>query len=57
MAEPTGGDPVQEGMDAFARSVRREECPYPEGSEQRQRWLKGWDERAELEKKAEPGVE
>ena len=44
MAEPTGGDPFIEGMDAFGRGVPREACPYPDGSEERELWLSGWEE-------------
>ncbi|MDB5684876.1 MAG: hypothetical protein JWM75_2574 [Sphingomonas bacterium] len=36
-------DPYGQGMDAHARRVARAACPYPEGSEERERWLGGWD--------------
>ena len=44
MAEPTGGNPFLEGMDAFGRGVPLAACPYPDGSDERELWLTGWDE-------------
>ena len=44
MAEPTGGDPFIEGMDAFGRGVPREACPYPDSSDERELWVSGWEE-------------
>ena len=44
MAEPSGGDPFIEGMDAFGRGVPLDGCPYPDGSDERELWLLGWDE-------------
>ena len=44
MAEPSGGDPFIEGMDAFKRDVPEDACPYPEGSDERELWLTGWEE-------------
>jgi hypothetical protein len=44
MGEPSGGDPFIEGMDAFGRSVPLDACPYPEGSEEHELWVLGWDE-------------
>ena len=44
MAEPTGGDPFLEGMDAFGGGVPLAACPYPDGSDERELWLTGWDE-------------
>jgi len=43
MAEPSGGDPFIEGMDAFERDVPEDACPYPEGSDERELWLTGWE--------------
>ena len=57
MAEPTGGGPLAEGMEAYGRGVRREECPYPEGSEERTLWLKGWEEASGPEPEGNPRVE
>jgi ribosome modulation factor len=44
MAEPTGGNPFDEGMDAFGRGIERSACPYPEESDEREIWLEGWDD-------------
>jgi hypothetical protein len=44
MSEPSGGDPFVEGMDAFGRGVPLEARPYPEGSDEQELWLLGWDE-------------
>ena len=42
MWEPT--DAYNEGLDAFARGVPRSDCPYPQGSDEREIWLGGWDD-------------
>jgi ribosome modulation factor len=44
MAEPTGGDPFLEGMDAFGRGVPLDACPYSDGTDERELWVSGWDE-------------
>ena len=56
MPDPTGG-PFAEGMDAYGRGVRREECPHPDGSEERKLWLSGWDEASGPEPESNPRVE
>ena len=57
MAEPLGGDPFAEGMNAFGRGVRPEECPYPDGSDERELWLEGWNEACGPEPEGNPRVE
>ena len=57
MTEPASGDPFAEGMDAFGRGARREDCPYPDGSDQRAAWLKGWDEASGPEPEGNPRIE
>ena len=54
MTEPTGNDPFEEGLEAFGRGVARSDCPYPEGNDERERWLDGWDEGADLDEEGEP---
>ena len=49
MADPTGGDPFLEGMDAFGRGVLREACPYRDGSDERELWLSGWEKAKTLD--------
>jgi ribosome modulation factor len=41
-------DPFLEGMDAFGRGVPLAACPYPDGSDERELWLTGWDEAKRL---------
>lgn len=48
MAEPTGGNPFNEGLDAYDHQVPRKKCPYPEGSDEREVWLEGWDSQAPM---------
>jgi ribosome modulation factor len=36
-------DPMGEGMDAHSRRLSRSDCPYPDGSAERDSWLAGWD--------------
>lgn len=43
MPESTAGTPFDEGLDAYGRDVPREDCPYSEGSDEREEWLEGWD--------------
>ncbi len=38
-----------EGMDARGGGRPLSACPYPEGSQARQAWTKGWNERGDLE--------
>jgi hypothetical protein len=51
--------PFQEGADAFGRGVPRNdnECPHPEGSDEREDWLEerleGWDQEASLDGEGE----
>ena len=33
----------QEGYDAYYEQIEREDCPYPEGSDEAYEWGKGWD--------------
>ena len=33
----------EQGVDAFARGKVREDCPYPQGDDQRKLWLEGWE--------------
>jgi ribosome modulation factor len=42
--EPTGA--ASEGADSFMRDIPRENCPYPPGSDDREDWLRGWDQAA-----------
>lgn len=44
MVEQTDRKPFDEGMDAYGRGIQRSECPYPEGSDEREEWQDGWDE-------------
>lgn len=44
MPVSAGGNPFDEGMDAFGRGIERSECPYPENSDEREEWLEGWDQ-------------
>lgn len=32
-----------EGTDSFMQGLPRENCPYPPGADERERWLTGWD--------------
>ncbi len=54
MAEPMGGAPFLEGLDAFGRGVARQDCPYPPGSEEAEEWEEGWDEGNRLDEEGEP---
>ena len=40
--------PFDEGLDAKLLGKPRESCPYPEGTEERDKWLDGWDSGREL---------
>jgi len=44
MAEPTGGNPFDEGVDAFIRGLPAEACPYAADTDgaKREQWLDGW---------------
>ena len=44
MSEITPPSAYQEGIDANSHARLRSECPYGEGSLERQQWLDGWDE-------------
>jgi ribosome modulation factor len=33
-----------EGLDAYGRGVPRSDCPYPQGSDEREIWFNGWDD-------------
>ena len=57
MAEASGGDPFDEGFEAFDRGVAREDCPYPEGSAERKIWEEGWDEAESVDEEGGPGDE
>lgn len=48
MAEPAGGIPFDEGLDAYERDAPRKNCPYREGSDEREGWLGGWDSQAPM---------
>lgn len=39
-------DPFLEGVDADATGTPRAKCPHPLSSDERDAWLKGWDESA-----------
>lgn len=32
-----------EGENGYERGLDREDCPHPEGSEERAQWLAGWE--------------
>ena len=46
--------PFDEGLDAKLLGKPRESCPYPEGSEEREDWLEGWDSGRVLPRSEEP---
>jgi ribosome modulation factor len=50
--EPTGI--ASEGADSFLQDIPRENCPYPPDSDDREEWLKGWDQAAAGEAPTEP---
>ena len=54
MAEPSGGIPFDEGLDAFGRGVPRKDCPYPIGSDEREDWEEGWDQGHGLNEEGDP---
>jgi hypothetical protein len=49
-----GGDPFREGLDAFGRGIPREECPHPEGTDEREIWQEGWDSGHDLDEDGNP---
>jgi len=57
MAEASRGDPFDEGFEAFGRGAPREDCPYPEGSDERKIWEEGWDEAESVDEEGGPGDE
>ena len=46
--------PFDEGLDAKLLGKPRESCPYPEGSQEREDWLDGWDSGRVLPRSEEP---
>ena len=36
----------QEGFDSFDHGLPRDNCPYPPDSEDREDWLRGWNDAA-----------
>jgi ribosome modulation factor len=54
MAESIGAGPFDEGLDAFGRGLKRSDCPYPEGSDEREEWEEGWDQGNDLNEEGEP---
>ena len=43
MADQDDNDRFDDGLEAFGRGIRREDCPYPYDSYECETWLKGWD--------------
>lgn len=42
---PAGmNDPFEEGTDAFCRGTPRNACPYPDGTQEHDDWVRGWDD-------------
>jgi ribosome modulation factor len=40
---PLPSNVSDEGVASFLQGVRRDDCPYPPGSDDRESWLEGWD--------------
>ena len=43
MADQDENDRFHDGLEAFNRGTRREDCPYPYDSYECETWLQGWD--------------
>ncbi len=48
MSDETAPRPsvYQEGVDSFTQGWPRDNCPYPPDSEDREDWLRGWNDAA-----------
>lgn len=47
-------NPFDEGQVAKASAALRSSCPYPEGSEERRRWLVGYESDSDVDEYGEP---
>ena len=60
MADQDDNDRFHDGLAAFNRGTRREDCPYPYDSYECETWLKGWDHGHSLDEdvdlRARPGT-